>query len=167
MKRIILLTVSVLLFVIPSSAQRNSQKSVSTPRTLRVEIIPYPDPTEMSIRISRFIKVLRKYPKAKVYVIVYPESEYQVEGARGLLRGAKERLKEKGIASKRIVLLEGMFREITTAELYIVPKGGIPPVPTPIIEKMDDFDDYRPASSVIFQFRLQRNGRHIKALVYN
>jgi hypothetical protein len=83
MKHTLLLT--VILFIVPCVAQRNSRKSVSTPKVERIYIIPYPDHTEMSIRICRFVKVLRKKPTAKSYVIVYPGDEYQVEFAKAIL----------------------------------------------------------------------------------
>lgn len=134
MKRNLLLTVLIVLFIIPCAAQRNSQKSVSTPKAESFALIPYPDHTEMEIRISGFVKVLRKKPTAKAYVIVYPGGEYQVKLAKALLRRSGEHLKEKRIASSRIVLLEGGFREYNMAELFIVPKGAVPPVPTPTVD---------------------------------
>lgn len=135
MKQTLLLTVISLLFIIPCAAQRNSQKSVSTPKAERFALIPYPDATEMSIRISRFVKVLRKKPTAKAYVIVYPGGEYQMEFAKAILRRSGEQLKENKIASSRIVLLEGGFREHNMAELFIVPKGAVPPIPTPTVDE--------------------------------
>ncbi len=135
MKQTLLLTVISLLFIIPCAAQRNSQKSVSTPKAERFALITYPDHSEMSIRISQFVKVLKKKPTAKAYIIVYPGGEYQVERAKALLRRSGEHLKEKRIASSRIVLLEGGFREYNMAELFIVPKGAVPPVPTPRVDE--------------------------------
>jgi len=72
MKQTLILTVFLLLFVISCAAQSNSQKSVSTPKAQKVAEVLYFCNTELNMRIGGFVKILRKTPSAKVYVIVYP-----------------------------------------------------------------------------------------------
>lgn len=133
MKQTLILTVFLLLLVISCAAQSNSQKSVSTPKAQKVAEVLYFCNTELDMRIGGFVKILRKTPSAKVYVIVYPNPKI-VEWAGYLVSNTRSMLKERKIAPNRIVLLEGGFREDTTAEFFIVPEGAVPPVPTPTLD---------------------------------
>lgn len=133
MKQTIILTVFLLLFVISCPAQSNSQKSVHTPKVQKVAEVLYTCNTELDIQIGRFVKVLNKQPSAEVYVIVYSNPKI-AEWADYLISNTTRKLKERKIAPNRIVFLEGGFREYTTAEFFIVPKGAVPPIPTPSID---------------------------------
>ncbi len=133
MKQTLILTGHILLFVISCAAQRDSQKSVSTPKAKKVAEVLYFCNTELSMRIGGFVKVLRKKPSAKAYVIVYANPKI-VEWAGYLISNTRRMLKEAKIAPNRIILLEGGFREDTTAEFFIVPKGAVPPVQTSTVD---------------------------------
>lgn len=134
MKQILLLTTLILLLVISCAAQSNLQESISTPKTQKVAEVLYSCNTELDIQIGRFVKVLRKNAVAKVYVIVYPNPRI-VEWAGYLISNTRRMLNERNIAPSRIVLIEGGFREGTTIEFFIVPKGAIPPVSTPTVDE--------------------------------
>lgn len=129
MKQFLLLTIIVCMFVIPCVAQSNAQKSVIPPKAQKVTEVLYVCNTELDMRITEFVKALRKKPGAKAYVIVYANPEI-AEYADFLISNTKRMLQERKITSDRIVILEGGFREYTTAEFFIVPKGALSPVPT-------------------------------------
>jgi hypothetical protein len=71
-----------------------------------------------------------------VYVIVYANPKI-AEMGDALIRNTKWMFQERKIAENRIVIIEGGFREDTTAEFFIVPKGAAPPVPTPSSNEKD------------------------------
>jgi hypothetical protein len=136
-----LLPVFILLFVIPCVGQRNPRKSSPAPKARKVIEIPFTDHSELSIQIGRFVKVLRKKPGSKAFVIVYeryPIVEY-LKSASHVLSFAKSVFERYKIPPSRIVGIEGGFREVLMIELFIVPKGATPPVATPtIITKGDE-----------------------------
>jgi len=43
----------------------------------------------------------------------------------------------RGLESKRVVVVNGGYRELLMAELWIVPKGAKPPTPTPTVQGED------------------------------
>ena len=134
MKQTLLLIVLVIMFVIPCAAQGNSPKSISVPKAEKITEILYFCNTELGMGIARFGKVLRKKPTAQAYIIVYANPKI-VEYGGYLISNAKRMLQEEKIAQNRIFIIEGGFREDTTAEFFIVPKGAVPPVPTPTIDE--------------------------------
>jgi hypothetical protein len=136
MKQTLKLTFVLLLFVIPCAAQGNSQKSVLVPKAEKIIEVLYFCNTELSMGIAKFVKVLRKKPSAKAYVIVYANPKI-AEYADALIRNTKWKFQERKIAENRIVIIEGGFREDTTAEFFIVPKGAAPPVPAPSSNEKD------------------------------
>lgn len=134
MKQTLLITVLILLFVTSCAAQSDSQKSVSALKAKKFGEMLYFCNTELDMRIGGFVKILRKNPSTKAYIIVYANPKI-VEWAEALVRNTRSKLEERKIDPNRIVFLEGGFREDTTAEFFIVPKGAIPPVPTPIVDE--------------------------------
>ncbi|HZI00719.1 MAG TPA: hypothetical protein VEX63_06205 [Flavisolibacter sp.] len=85
------------------------------------------------MKIARFVNELKKTRGAKAYVIVYADPK-MAENVTYLIRNTNWMFQKRKIAPDRIVLLKGGFREHTTAEFFIVPKGAVPPVPTPTID---------------------------------
>ncbi len=138
MKQTLILTLLILFFVISCAAQSNSKKSVSAPKAQRLDVIPCSDGTELSMRRAPLIKALRKKPTTKAYIIIYPSADYMAENARALLNFARLRFDRSKITLSRIILLEGGIRKDEgcglITELFIVPKGAVPPLPTPIVD---------------------------------
>lgn len=140
MRQNFLLPVIILLFVIPCVGQRNPQKSAAAQEAQKVTEIPFTDNTELSIHIERFVKVLRKKPGSKAYVIVYeryPTIEY-LKSASSVLSFAKSEFERYKIPSSRVVGIEGGLREDLMIELFIVPKGAALPSVTPTIDTKRD-----------------------------
>jgi hypothetical protein len=86
-------------------------------------------------RLDNFTHGVLGNPEAQGYIIVYG-------GRRGRRNEAKARaarlkyylVKIRGMESKRIVTLDGGFREQLSSELWIVRPGDSSPLPTPTID---------------------------------
>jgi hypothetical protein len=82
-------------------------------------------------------------PEAIVYIIAYKSVDIlpsQIESHRLLVRARNYLVTTRGIDAPRIVTVDGGFREKETTELWLVPPGAAPPVPSdtvpaPIIPK--------------------------------
>ena len=104
--------------------------------------------------LDAFAAALRKEPRAQAYIIAYPqyyvESWYQLDTVTNksksgrrvqldspgtamlMLRAVKARLvSDHRIAANRIKFMNGGYRKQSSIELWIVPRGEHPPVPTP------------------------------------
>lgn len=86
-------------------------------------------------RLDNLVIELKSDPKAVGYLIIY--------GGRRSIKGiAKTRalraknylVKKGGIASKRIVWMDGGYREDSATEIYIVPPDASAPDPSPSID---------------------------------
>jgi hypothetical protein len=81
-----------------------------------------------------YAAALRAQPRARAYVIAY-NGRYMRDppgAARKVLTRLQRLLmKEFHLSPSRIQLIYGGYREWATLELWIVPRGAYPPVPTP------------------------------------
>lgn len=139
MKRTLLFAILLVLFFVPCLAQTNSQNSISTPQARKFDESTYSlyKYDNFFKTLERFAETLRKHPTAKAYIIAYDKPlTYECDhSANTLLIWAKGYLEyTKRIASNRIVVLEGGFREDLTVEVFIVPRGATPPVSIPAFE---------------------------------
>lgn len=136
MKLTLLLSILIILFVFPCAAQRNSRKSASIQKARKLVEIQFSDNTELSIKMGRLLVALRKDSTAKAYVIVYERRRAYdcLISADTVRRNAESMLERENIDPDRIVVVDGGFREDLMVELFIVPKGAAPPVPTPTFE---------------------------------
>jgi hypothetical protein len=86
-------------------------------------------------RLDNFTITVLNNPHSKAYVIVYG-------GRRGRLNEAKARaarmnfylVKIRGMEAKRIVTLDGGFREELMSEFWLVQQGDSAPLPTPTVD---------------------------------
>ncbi len=99
-------------------------------------------------RLDNFANELQNNPDAQGYIVFYGGKRRQYPSRnnsrralprRGEAEARVARLKpylhdSRGIDSNRIVVVNGGYREQWAAELWIVPKGAIPPTPTPTIK---------------------------------
>lgn len=99
-------------------------------------------------RLDNFANELQKNPDARGYIIfyggkrhLYPTGYNSVLALprRGEAEARVARLRpylhdSRGIDSKRIVVVKGGYRDEWAAELWMVPKGANPPIPTPTIK---------------------------------
>ncbi|MEP6706732.1 MAG: hypothetical protein ABJC05_04400 [Pyrinomonadaceae bacterium] len=84
--------------------------------------------------LEAYAAALRAEPRARAYVIAYNgRSMRDPPGAarKVLTRVQSLLMKEFHFSSARIRLIEGGYREWATLELWILPRGAYPPVPTP------------------------------------
>lgn len=99
-------------------------------------------------RLDNFAIELQNNPEATGYIIYYGgrthnypycHSERQRLPRRGEAEARAARLKPyvvmtRGIAPRRILVINGGYREKWEAELWIIPKGMEPPTPTPTVQ---------------------------------
>lgn len=104
--------------------------------------------------LEGYAQALRKEPRSLAYIIVYEQSQIQewsnVNTERGAsgggrrlltdppgtalreLRGKKAELSGKhGVSASRVRLINGGYRRTRAVELWLVPRGARPPIPTP------------------------------------
>ncbi len=119
-------------------------------------------------RLDALAIELQNSPHFRVYIIYYGGRRYSScynhrprIPRRGEAEARAARIKpylvnQRGLDSERIVVLSGGFREPWTAELWIVPRGARPPVPTPTIQPRDI--RYRRGRVTRREFRQQCEG---------
>jgi hypothetical protein len=88
--------------------------------------------------LHRYALLLGKDPGSQPYILAYA-------GRRALPNEALERGKRVknrlvahyGIQDKRVVVVDAGYRETPAIELWLVPQGAEPPLPTPTIDKKE------------------------------
>jgi hypothetical protein len=98
---------------------------------------------DQKARLDNLAVDLQTDPSTTTYVIAYGGRTSRI-GQADLL-GARARdylVAQRGIDQSRIVVLNGGFREEDCVELWIVPRGATPPLPTPTVQA----GDVRPAA---------------------
>lgn len=94
--------------------------------------IPFED--EKS-RLDNFAIHLQRQSEAKGYIIVYAGQRARIGEARARAKRAKNYLMYKrGIRAGRVVTLDGGYREESTVNLYLVPRGATGPTPSPTLD---------------------------------
>lgn len=104
-------------------------------------------------RLDYFSTELQNNPGAQGYIIFYGGRRYESCWYGGQRRGARRprfgeaekraaRIKpylinQRGFDPQRITVVNGGYREAWMAELWIVPGGAKPPVPTPTLQRKD------------------------------
>lgn len=117
-----------------------AQRQTSDLTARKFDEYPYISYEDHRVHIDRFVDELNKYPGTRAYVITYDArvSGYGDTTAPGAASLAKFFLHQRRVGSislNRIVTIEGGLREARMVELYIVPRGAIPPKPTPTFER--------------------------------
>jgi hypothetical protein len=93
---------------------------------------------DQKARLDNLAIELQNDPSTTTYVIAYGGRTSRI-GQADLL-GARARdylVTQRGIDQSRIVVLNGGFREEDCVELWIIPRGATPPVPTPTVQAGD------------------------------
>ena len=99
-------------------------------------------------RLDNFTVQLQNEPEAHGYIIVYGGRRHNYpscQRSNSMLPRRREaearaaRMKPymvdlRGLSSNRVTVINGGYRESFEVELWIVPKGVIPPVPTPTVQ---------------------------------
>ncbi len=86
-------------------------------------------------RLDNFAIVLQAEPAAKGMIIVYAGKRARPNEALERAKRAQKYLTDKrGIDEARLTLVDGGYRGGVTTELWIVPYGALPPVPTPTVD---------------------------------
>jgi len=100
-------------------------------------------------RLDNFAVHLQNEPEAQGYIIFYEGRRYSScynrrarIPRRGEATARAARMKPyltdaRGLDAKRVIIINGGYREEWTAELWIMPKGTKPPKPTPTLEAKD------------------------------
>lgn len=109
---------------------------------------------DQKARLDNLAVELQADPSATTYVIAYGGRTSRVGMADLLSSRARDYLMAaRGIDESRIVVLNGGFREEDCVELWIVPRGGTPPQPTPTVQA----GDVRPTGGAAPRRRRGRN----------
>lgn len=141
MKQLLLLPILILLFLIPASAQSDSQNNASNPTARKFDEFDFSDWKRE--QVARFAEVLTKEPKAKGYIIAYQErvsgfcGEVSVGGMLWFIRNSLEGRLDFPVNPERIVEVRGGFREKQMVEFFIVPEGANPPVAKPTVKPVE------------------------------
>ena len=91
--------------------------------------------------LDNFAIQLQQQPLAHGYIIFYGGSHFRGRlPKRGEAAARAARLKPylvnvRGIPSKRVIVIDGGYKDSWTAELWIVPPGASAPVPVSLIPK--------------------------------
>ena len=110
---------------------------------------------DQKARLDNLAVELQNDPTTTTYVIAYGGRTSRIGQADLLGTRARDYLvRQRGIDQSRIVVLHGGFREEDSVELWIVPRGAIPPQPTPTVQA----GDVRPAGTALIR-RGRRRGR--------
>jgi hypothetical protein len=134
------------LFIGACCASMPSSSSIAAPESQKVAEYEDVCCDDEKQRLEVLAMELRKDPEATAYVIYYggrwysscwydyprhrPRLPYKGEAeARSAM--AKPYLEHLGIEPERIVVLNGGYRQSWMMELWIAPKGAMPPTPTP------------------------------------
>jgi hypothetical protein len=88
--------------------------------------------SEERLRLDHFALALDNEPGSQAYIIVYDATNTRKPAARQRGEQAKNYLvKERGLPTTRIVVVNGGHRDKRSVELFIVPLGALPPTATP------------------------------------
>ena len=104
------------------------------PATQLVDEFGRTTPADKSGRLDSLFSVMSKNANSKGYVYVYcgkicPSGEIEAH-----FRGIESFIWIRKFDRKRLVVLNGGFRDSTTVELWLVPEGACPPAPRPSVE---------------------------------
>lgn len=106
---------------------------------------------DQKARLDNLAVELQNDPATTTYIIAYGGRTSRVGQADLLGDRARDYLvAQRGIDQSRIVVMNGGFREEDCVELWVVPSGATPPVPTPTVQA----GEVRPAPT-----RGRRGGR--------
>jgi len=85
-------------------------------------------------RLDGFAIELMNSPGSQAYIIAYGgRNSLSGVGSRYALRAKNYLVKNRGIDPRRIVALNGGRREEIKVEIWFVPRGAVPPSPTPSV----------------------------------
>ena len=146
MKKQFLSLLILLLFIFSVSGQtKDAQK---------IDEFGFANCDDYVARMDVFWIELSNLPEAKGYVFVYEgksdistydrnsnrrREKYvlpKVGEAKARIRTMKKRLEYNNYSPERVVFMEAGFRDKYTVEFWLVPKGAIPPKPTPTLKKI-------------------------------
>lgn len=151
--------VTAILVVDDGSGERNcrqtSQSSTSVLANVPVPVRParfdeFPSLAfdDDKARLDNFAIELQNNPGARGYVIAYAGRGTRGGTADGLGERARKYLVEaRGMDASRVQIVNGGYRERNAYELWLVPTGAEPPMPTPTAGAGDAFSAPRPATN--------------------
>jgi hypothetical protein len=102
---------------------------------------------DQKARLDNLAVQLQNDPSASAYIIAYAGRNSRRGEANRLLTRARDYLvTQRRINSSQIIVLNGGFREEDCVELWIVPRGALPPQPTPTVQAGDVNPGREPAT---------------------
>jgi hypothetical protein len=105
---------------------------------------------DVKARLDNLAIELQNAPTAQGYIIVYSGRRSRAGQADRLATRAKDYMvKERGIDSSRLIVINGGYRDSDYFELWLVPQGAEPPQATPTVQPGDaqPATDQRPRRS--------------------
>ncbi len=118
------------------------------------------------VRLNAFGEGLAKSGSASGYILVYGgRLDPPGRARRYALRAKAYLVSTGGLSSERIVTMDGGYREGLTVELWIVPSGAQPPIPSPNVvlqqgreDEAWEFDEYT------YGYEFSWNGYEVPAI---
>ncbi|HCX29762.1 MAG TPA: hypothetical protein DHU55_08340 [Blastocatellia bacterium] len=125
------------------------QASTFTPRTPKRDIVGSEFDTccncsydDQKARLDNLAVELQNDPSTTTYLMAYAGRTSRAgESARLLARARDYLVTHRGVDASRINLINGGFREDDCVEVWVVPRGAVPPQPRPTVQA----GDVRPA----------------------
>lgn len=143
------------------SCRQTAQAATEIPQPVRKSIVGREFDTccscsydDQKARLDNLAVELQNDPTTTTYIFAYGGRTSPIGQADRLLARARDYLvAQRGIDSSRIILANGGFREEDCVEVWIVPRGAVPPQPTPTVQAGDVRPAKQPAT------RPRRRGR--------
>jgi hypothetical protein len=86
-------------------------------------------------RLDNFAIELQNDPTAQGYILCYGGRVGRAGEAQRRCSRAKSYVnKQRGVEASRIVTMDAGYKEDLTVELWVVPSGGVPPLPSPTVD---------------------------------
>ncbi|HKC65675.1 MAG TPA: hypothetical protein VKB86_18685 [Pyrinomonadaceae bacterium] len=93
---------------------------------------------DVQAHLDNFAVALRQNQNSQGYIIVYG-GKYSWRGeTQAMVNASRKYLEEtRGIAKERFIIIDGGYREQTTMQLWMIPKGATAPAATPTVKRKD------------------------------
>jgi hypothetical protein len=100
-----------------------------------IDSYDFPEINKEKTRLDLFAAALKQHPGAQAHILGYGGRRSRSNAAQKAIGRARGYLVNVlGIDQRRIVTVDGGFKEQLTVELWLVPLGALPPVAEPKVD---------------------------------
>lgn len=112
-----------------------SQPDISLPKAVLLNSYTRSTSEEKSLFFDQLFAETARTPGAKAYVIIYCGKSCAYGEIEAHIRGMRVmKVLFRKFPSEQFLVIHGGFREVLTTELWVVPPGACPPMPSPTVE---------------------------------